>query len=99
MVGSDGTGLARIPVSLDGQPYQVIARPVYMPASRTMLRGIVGFTVNLNWVRAHYFNELAAQMARDRSALVRQFAEDLGAAFDAEAVGIGEEFPYRAGVE
>jgi signal transduction histidine kinase len=49
---------------IGGKPYQVIARPVYVPASRTVLRGIVGFTVNLNWVRAHYFSELAAQMSR-----------------------------------
>ena len=41
--------------TIGGEPYQVIARPVYLPASRTTLRGIVGFTVNLNWVRAHYF--------------------------------------------
>ena len=46
------------------EPYQVIAQPVYVPGSRTMLRGIVGFTVNLNWVRAHYFNELTAQLSR-----------------------------------
>jgi signal transduction histidine kinase len=49
---------------IGGKPYQVVARPVYVPASRTILRGIVGFTVNLNWVRTHYFSELAAQMSR-----------------------------------
>jgi signal transduction histidine kinase len=47
-----------------GNRYQVIARPVYVPASRTALRGIVGFTVNLDWVREHYFSELAAQLSR-----------------------------------
>src|SRR5262245_11869381 len=47
-----------------GQPYQVIARPAYVPGSRTALRGIVGFTVNLNWVRKHYFSELTAQLSR-----------------------------------
>ncbi len=50
--------------TIDEEPYQVIARPVYVPGSRTTLRGIVGFTVNLNWVRTHYFNELAAQLSR-----------------------------------
>src|SRR5215510_13548983 len=50
--------------SIGGEPYQVIARPVYIPASRTVLKGIVGFTVNLNWVRDHYFKELDTQVTR-----------------------------------
>jgi two-component system phosphate regulon sensor histidine kinase PhoR len=42
---------------IGGQTYQVVGRPSYAPASRTTLTGVVGFTVNLNWVRAHYFTE------------------------------------------
>src|SRR5215471_2245021 len=34
----------------EGEPYQVIARPVYTPPSRMTLHSIVGFTINVNWV-------------------------------------------------
>jgi signal transduction histidine kinase len=50
--------------SIKGEPYQVVARPVYAAHSRTALQGVVGFTVNLGWVRAHYFNELTAELSR-----------------------------------
>jgi signal transduction histidine kinase len=46
------------------------------------LRGIVGFTVNLNWVRAHYFNELAAQLSRVivlRGSMVLEVLDDKNA--------------------
>jgi signal transduction histidine kinase len=49
---------------IKGEPYQVIARPVYVASSRTTLQGLLGFTVNMNWVRAHYFNELTAELSR-----------------------------------
>ena len=64
---------------IGGQPYQIIARPVYVPASRTALRGIVGFTVNLNWVRAHYFSELTGQLSRvvvGRSSMVLEVVDE-----------------------
>jgi signal transduction histidine kinase len=47
-----------------GEPYQVVARPVYVPPSRTRLHSIVGFTVNINWVRTHYFRDLIAEVSR-----------------------------------
>lgn len=50
--------------NIKGEPYQVIARPVYDAPSRTTLQGIVGFTVNINWARAHYFSELRAELSR-----------------------------------
>src|SRR5262249_4800366 len=49
---------------INGKPYQVIARPVYVAPSRTTLQGVVGFTVNLNWVRSHYFTDLTAEISR-----------------------------------
>src|SRR5262249_29314616 len=72
---SDMTQLLRKQAALRGQfilcetnigeeAYQVIARPVYEAGSRKNLRGIVGFTVNLNWVRNHYFSELTGQLSR-----------------------------------
>jgi hypothetical protein len=67
---------------IGGHPYQVIARPVYAPGSRTSLRGIVGFTVNLDWVRAHYFSELTAELSRvivARGSIVLEVLDETGA--------------------
>lgn len=49
---------------LGGQPYQVIVRLLYRDAYSEELDGAFGFTVNLNWVRLHYFPELTRQVAR-----------------------------------
>ena len=51
-------------MAIKGEPYQVIARPVYVPPSRTRLHSIVGVTINVNWVKAHYFTDLLAEFAR-----------------------------------
>jgi len=48
---------------ISGQPYQVVARPVY-GGSTAPLEGVVGFTVNMPWIRDHYFSELTAQLSR-----------------------------------
>jgi signal transduction histidine kinase len=49
---------------IGGVPYQVIARLVYGDAFREKLEAAFGFTVNLAWVREHYFPELTRQVAR-----------------------------------
>ncbi len=49
---------------IGGVPYQVIARLVYGDAFREKLEAAFGFTVNLPWVREHYFPELTRQVAR-----------------------------------
>lgn len=49
---------------IGGMPYQVIARLVYGDAFREKLEAAFGFTVNLPWVREHYFPELTRQVAR-----------------------------------
>ena len=54
---------ALLETQIDGQTYQVIAMCRYGGESETALQGIVGFTVNSGWVRAHYFPELTAQLA------------------------------------
>src|SRR5262249_52948187 len=77
--------------TIDGEPYQVIALPVYLPASRTALKGIVGFTVNLNWVRAHYFKELAAQVSHvveGRGAMVLEIFDEKGAVITSNRAGL-----------
>jgi signal transduction histidine kinase len=78
--------------SIGGEPYQVVARPVYVPASRTSLRGIVGFTVNLNWVRAHYFNELASQLSRvvvGRGSMVLEVIDEKGTVITSNRPALG----------
>jgi signal transduction histidine kinase len=67
--------------TIQGEPYQVIARPVYVPPSRTTLQGVVGFTVNINWVRAHYFSELTAELSRvveGRSSMALEIFDENG---------------------
>jgi signal transduction histidine kinase len=80
--------------NIGGEPYQVVARPVYAPASRTALRGIVGFTVNLKWVRAHYFSELATQLSRvivARGGMVLEVLDESGAVITTNRPTLGVE--------
>ena len=56
--------VAAFEISIDGTPYQVIAQIVYNDVVRDELQAIVGFTVNLPWVRKHYFPEITQQVAR-----------------------------------
>lgn len=51
-------------VSIAGVRYQVVARLLYRDVLRERLEGVFGFTVNLSWVRGHYFQELTEQVAR-----------------------------------
>jgi signal transduction histidine kinase len=51
-------------MTLGGVRYQVISRLLYRDALREQLEGVFGFTVNLGWVRRHYFPEVARQVAR-----------------------------------
>jgi signal transduction histidine kinase len=51
-------------MTLDGVPYQVVARLLYRDAFREQLEGVFGFTVNLPWVREHYFPEVTQQVTR-----------------------------------
>jgi signal transduction histidine kinase len=49
---------------LGDQTYQVVVRLLYRDAYSEELDGAFGFTVNLDWVRLHYFPELTQQVAR-----------------------------------
>jgi signal transduction histidine kinase len=51
-------------VSIGQTRYQVVARLRYRDAYRAELAGVFGFMANLTWVRAHYFQEVAAQVSR-----------------------------------
>jgi signal transduction histidine kinase len=50
-------------VSIGSTRYQVVARLRYRDAYRSELAGVFGFMANLTWVRAHYFQEVAAQVS------------------------------------
>lgn len=50
--------------TIGGVRYQVVARLLYRDPLRERLEGVFGFTVNLTWVRLHYFPEVARQVAR-----------------------------------
>ena len=50
--------------AIGGVRYQVVARLLYRDALRERLEGVFGFTVNLAWVRRHYFPDVARQVAR-----------------------------------
>ena len=67
--------------TIKGEPYQVIARPVYVAPSRTTLQGVVGFTVNIDWIRKHYFSELTAELSRvveGRSSMALEIFDENG---------------------
>jgi two-component system, OmpR family, phosphate regulon sensor histidine kinase PhoR len=50
-------------LNLAGEPYQVVARLTYADSPRAPLASVVGFTVNLAWVRRGYFSELLSEIA------------------------------------
>jgi signal transduction histidine kinase len=47
---------------IEGSPYQVVTRVFYGPTKQII--GLVGFTVNLDWIRSGYFPELSGQIER-----------------------------------
>lgn len=57
-----GRHLAAFEMSLDGVPYQIIAQLTYRDVFREHLSQVVGFMVNLSWVREHYFAELTREV-------------------------------------
>ena len=48
---------------LGGEPYQVVARLVYADPLQERLDSVIGFTVNLAWVRQSYFSDILSQVA------------------------------------
>lgn len=57
-------------IDLAGAPYQIITLLTYGDPLREHLVAVLGFMVNLDWARRHYFNDLTAQVnqieGRDR---------------------------------
>jgi signal transduction histidine kinase len=61
-----GRRFSMFETTLGGVHYQVVARLLYRDAFRERLEGVIGFTVNLAWVRDHYFPDVTRQVARIR---------------------------------
>jgi signal transduction histidine kinase len=54
---------ATFDMTLGGQPYQIVARLVYADPLQETLDSVIGFTVNLAWVRQSYFSDILSQVA------------------------------------
>lgn len=54
---------ATFEMTLGGQPYQIVARLVYADPLQEALHSVIGFTVNLAWVRESYFPDILSQVA------------------------------------
>jgi signal transduction histidine kinase len=50
-------------MTLGSEPYQIVARLVYADALQERLHSVIGFTVNLPWVRRSYFADILSQVA------------------------------------
>jgi two-component system, OmpR family, phosphate regulon sensor histidine kinase PhoR len=50
-------------MTLGGEPYQIVARLVYADPLQEQLHSVIGFTVNLGWVRTSYFSDILSQVA------------------------------------
>ncbi len=64
---------------LGGSRYQVVARLFYRDPFREEIDRVVGFTVNLAWVRRHYFPAMARQVARIGQGGALSIVDDRGA--------------------
>jgi signal transduction histidine kinase len=54
---------ALIETTIDGVPYQAVIHLLYRSETDS-LAGLVGFTVDMHWVRSHYFEPIVKQVAR-----------------------------------
>jgi len=66
-IGADaayGRRFSIFQLPIGGVPHQVIVRLLYHDQFRDQLEGVFGFTVDMTWVRKHYFPELTGQVAR-----------------------------------
>ena len=80
---SSGARFVTFESQIDGAPYQTVAHLLYSGEVGVRLFAVVGFTVNINWVREHYFRDfirdihdivgdpaLAIEIHDDRNGLV-----------------------------
>lgn len=72
---------AHFQIALDGVAYEIVARLGYANAHRDALTSVTGFTVNLPWVRTHYFSAVmtdVARMARPNTTLDYELLDEAG---------------------
>lgn len=61
---AQGRPFSAFQIALDGVPYQVVARLLYRNPWTRELRGVFGFTVNVDWVRQVYYRQLITEIGR-----------------------------------
>jgi signal transduction histidine kinase len=82
-------------------PYEIVARLQYADVYRERLESVIGFTVNLAWVRQRYFAELVSEvsrMAESNTALEYAVFDERGGAVTGTARGDHaalREFPLQ----
>jgi signal transduction histidine kinase len=91
-----GRRFSAFTLPISGSDYQVVASISYGEPTRQRPLSVIGFVVNLRWVREHYFSELAGQVSAiegsDRSV---RFAilDDRGQAVVGTPVPAGSDTP------
>src|SRR5438132_1846546 len=60
---SRGRRFSAFELTLGDVDYQIVSQLTYQDPFRERLLEVVGFTINLNWVRTHYFSELTRQVS------------------------------------
>jgi signal transduction histidine kinase len=50
--------------TLGGEPYQIVARLLYSDTSGEQPDAVMGFTVNLSWIRRSYFSDVVSEVER-----------------------------------
>ena len=63
ILGQSGERFRAFDTTLDGEPYQVVVHLLYHTIGERRLFGAIGFTVNLNWVRNEYFQDILKQIS------------------------------------
>jgi signal transduction histidine kinase len=58
-----GRRFSTFDITLQGVPYQIVSQIRYQDPFHERVLEVAGFTVNLDWVRTHYFSELTRQVS------------------------------------
>ncbi len=58
-----GRRFSTFDITLHGVPYQIVSQIRYQDPFHERVLEVAGFTVNLDWVRTHYFSELTRQVS------------------------------------
>jgi signal transduction histidine kinase len=94
-----GRNLAFFEGALNGSAYQVVAQVVYADIYRQEASSVVGFTVNLDWVRQRYFSELTQQVWSighgAEAGLIMQISDSQGALIAGEYFDPGTPLSHR----